>query len=87
MGYEMVESDGQRPEQVRSKRRSVARTKQNLSGDCAGDGDAVERAYCDGIKHARTGRLDSGKGTWYATYDERTAFRIGWMVGMKDRKC
>lgn len=46
-------------------------------------GEAVERAYRDGVAHGEAMRRYGG--LCYGTYAELIAFRNGWMRGVKNR--
>lgn len=53
----------------------------DLQRDCPSDGDAVERAYQQGIE---AGKLRSLELAQFTTYAERIAFRAGWIKGKKE---
>lgn len=53
----------------------------DLQRNLTSDGDAVERAYQDGIN--TEGRIEFRN---YETYAERIAFRDGWMTAKKNNK-
>src|SRR5690606_17590375 len=83
MGDAMGKPDRRRAKQARPKRRPLGRAEQDVSRDCRCDGEAVERAYRDGVAHGEAMRRDGG--LCYGTYAERIAFRNGWMRGVKNR--